>query len=102
MSVIGLDMSVLTGWYNSRINASLASSTALSSAGASSRNQAPTAPAPWEVGSPNLMTLEEMSRKVLANGVFFNDPDREFSGLDAPDDHKQLFSLHQGLSLIHI
>ncbi|RKR00163.1 outer membrane protein assembly factor BamB [Maricaulis maris] len=97
MSVIGLDMSVLTGWYNSRINASLASSTALSSAGASSRNQAPTAPAPWEVGSPNLMTLEEMSRKVLANGVFFNDPDREFSGLDAPDDHKQLFSLHQGL-----
>ncbi|WP_417485977.1 hypothetical protein [Maricaulis sp.] len=96
MSVIGLDVGLLTGWYNSRISASLASSTSLSTA-SSARSQQPTAPAPWEIGSPNLMTLEEMSRKVLANGIFFNDPDREFSGLDAPDDHKQLFSLHQGL-----
>ncbi len=96
MSVIGLDVGLLTGWYNSRISASLASSTSLSTA-SSARSQKPTAPAPWEIGSPNLMTLEEMSRKVLANGIFFNDPDREFSGLDAPDDHKQLFSLHQGL-----
>lgn len=96
MSVIGLNAGVLTGWYNSRISASLASSTSLSTA-SSARSQQPTAPAPWEIGSPNLMTLEEMSRKVLANGVFFNNPDREFSGLDAPDDHKQLFSLHQGL-----
>jgi hypothetical protein len=96
VSVIGLNAGLLTGWYNSRISASLASSSALSS-GASARSQEPKAPAPWEIGSPNLMTLEEMSRKVLANGIFFNDPDREFSGLDAPSDHKQLFSLHQGL-----
>lgn len=96
MSVIGLDVGVLTGWYNSRINTSLASSTALSTS-ASSRSQPAKPAAPWELGSPNLMTLEEMSRKVLANGIFFNNPDREFSGLDGPDDYKQLFSLHQGL-----
>lgn len=53
--------------------------------------------APWELESENLQTLEEMRRRVLATQDFFLDPSREFSDIDAPDDHKALFSLHQGL-----
>jgi hypothetical protein len=95
VNIIGLDMNVLTGWYQSKVNTRLASnlSTSLSSGSGSS---AATSLPPWDVRG-DVLSLEEMSRKVLATGVFFRDPDSEFSDADAPDDHKSLFSLHQGL-----
>ncbi|MHA6287056.1 hypothetical protein [Maricaulis sp. CAU 1757] len=96
VSIIGLDMNVLTGWYQSRINTSLASSSALSGVAASQRKE-DVAPPPWDLQSKQLQTLEDMRRKVLATNDFFLDPSREFSDLDAPDDHKSMFSLHQGL-----
>lgn len=96
MSIIGLDMNVLTGWYNAKLSSSLASSSSLSGVSRSSASSARDVLTPWDVRG-DVSTLEEMRRSVLATGVFFKDPSREFSSLDAPDDHKSLFSLHQGL-----
>lgn len=97
MTVIGLNAGVLTSWFNSRISASVASSSAQSNLpSASSRNNSAEVTPPWDVRG-DVTSLEELRRKVLADGVFFRDPDREFSDLDAPKDHKALFSLHQGL-----
>jgi len=99
VSITGLDMSFLTGWYNSRINASVASN--VSRAGLSYSGGAASAGEevlpPWDVRTGQVQSLEDIRRKVLANGVFFQDPSREFSDIDAEDDHKALFSLHQGL-----
>ena len=97
MSIIGLDMNVLTSWYNAKLSSSLASSSALSGVSrSSSASSGRDVMAPWDVRG-GVSTLEEMRRTVLASGDFFKDPAREFSSLDAPVDHKSLFSLHQGL-----
>lgn len=96
MSIIGLDMNVLTGWYNAKLSSSLASSSSLSGASRSGASSAADVVTPWDVRG-DVSSLEEMRRSVLATGVFFKDPTREFSALDAPADHKSLFSLHQGL-----
>ena len=97
MSIIGLDMNVLTGWYQSKINTSLANSTALSSKGASSANSAKDVKTPWDVRDGGVQSLEDMRRSVLASGVYFNSGKSEFSNVDAPDDHKALFDMYQGL-----
>ena len=96
MSVIGLNVGLLTGWYQSRINASLVSSSPLAQASGSRANSGNDVLPPWDVNG-DVQSLEDMRRKVLASGLFFKDPTREFSDLDAPGDHKSLFSLYQGL-----
>lgn len=98
MTITSLDMSFLSGWYNSRINASVASSLSSSSGLAQSRSSASAdVLPPWDVRTGEVQSLEDMRRKVLASGTFFENPSREFSDLEADDDHKALFSLHQGL-----
>ena len=96
MNIIGINQGLLTSWYSARVTTATIGSSNFAQA-ASSRSKAEDVPAPWEVGSDQLQTLEEMRRKVLASGDFFLNPDKEFSGLKAPEDHKKLFSLHQGL-----
>ena len=99
MSIVGLDMNVLAGWYNSKIGLSLASSASAATSGASARSAQAGADVtpPWDVRG-EVSTLEEIRRSVLARGVFFSDVgDSEFSRIDAPYDHKALFELHQGL-----
>lgn len=96
MNIIGINQGLLTSWYSARVTSATIGSSNFAQT-ASSRSKTEDVPAPWEVGSDQLQTLEEMRRKVLASGDFFLNPDKEFSGLNAPDDHKKLFSLHQGL-----
>jgi hypothetical protein len=96
VNIIGLDMNVLTGWYQSKVNTSLTTTSARALSAGQSGSSGATALPPWDVRG-DILSLEEMSRKVLANGVFFRSPDSEFSDTEAPDDHKSLFSLHQGL-----
>ena len=97
MNIIGLDMNVLTGWYQSKINTSLANSTALSGSRTSGTNSAKDVPTPWDVRDGSVQSLEDMRRSVLASGVYFNSGKSEFSNVDAPDDHKALFDMYQGL-----
>jgi hypothetical protein len=96
VNIIGINQGLLTSWYSARVTSATIGSSNFAQT-ASSRSKTEDVPAPWEVGSDQLQTLEEMRRKVLASGDFFLNPDKEFSGLNAPDDHKKLFSLHQGL-----
>ncbi len=96
MSIIGLNASVLTSWFNSQISASVASNSSFSSLSASS-GTASDVEAPWDVTGDNLASLEDLARKVLATNDYFLDPDDEWSSEDAADDHKSLFSLYQGL-----
>ena len=98
MSVIGINQGLLTSWYSSRITTATASTLSQAQSGASARaGKGDDVAPPWDLGSDQLQTLEEMRRRVLATGDFFQNPDSEFSDVDAPDDHKALFSLHQGM-----
>lgn len=98
MTIAGINQSLLTSWYSARVNAATVSTSPLAQTNAASGSQSgDDVAAPWELESENLQTLEEMRRRVLATQDFFLDPSREFSDIDAPDDHKALFSLHQGL-----
>ncbi|MBO6765305.1 hypothetical protein [Maricaulis sp.] len=97
MAIVGINQSLLTSWYSARVTTATVGSSPLAQS-AAGRNQAgEDVAAPWELESENLQTLEEMRRRVMATQDFFLDPGREFSDVDAPDDHKALFSLHQGL-----
>lgn len=95
MNIIGLDMGVLTGWYQSKINTSLASSTALSSPARSAGAAGSNVLTPWDVRG-EVSSMEETRRQVLGSGVFFP-KNGEFDDIDAPDDHKKLFDLYMGL-----
>ena len=98
VTIASLDMSFLTGWYNSRINASVASNLSSASGLAQSRASAgEEVLPPWDVRTGEVQSLEDMRRKVLASGAFFLSPNSEFSDIEAEDDHKALFSMHQGL-----
>lgn len=95
MNIVSLDMSVLSGWYQSRINTSLASSTALSSSARAASSSGNDIVAPWDVRG-DVSSMEETRRRVLGSGVFFPQ-NSEFDDIDAPDDHKKLFDLYMGL-----
>jgi hypothetical protein len=97
VAIVGINQSLLTSWYSSRITTATVASSPLAQASARGRQGGDDVAAPWEVGSDSLQTLEEMRRRVMATQDFFLDPNREFSDIDAPDDHKALFSLNQGL-----
>ena len=98
VAVIGINQGLLTSWYSARINTASAATLSSAQTGATAGGQkGEEVSPPWDLESDQLQTLEEMRRRVLATGDFFLDPDREFSDVDAPDDHKTLFSLHQGM-----
>jgi len=99
MTVIGLSPDLLAGFYNARLNQSALASAASAGRGApaSGSNGAGSGSSvrpPWDVRG-GVTGLDVLSREALGSGVFFKS--REFSDLDAPQDHKDLFALHQGL-----
>jgi hypothetical protein len=94
-----LDANVLAGWYIARGAAAAAAAKGpqLSGAGAGGRYEKPTVPAPWEPGAKPSPS-EDLKRRALASGVFLDAKDLEgYSDSKAPQDHKQLFALHQAL-----
>lgn len=95
--IIGLSGDLLTGYYAARRQQSLL----LSGASAAPPGIAPGGAAdgsqvrpPWDVRN-EITGLEELSREALGAGIFFKSS--EYSELEAPQDHKDLFALHQGL-----
>ena len=102
MEIVGFDMSALTGWYQSRNAVRLASNSPQPS-GASAgtfNNQKSDVLPPWDVRG-DITSTADIARRVLANGKFFDNSLGEFSKLDAPSDHKALFSLHTGLRALY-
>jgi hypothetical protein len=96
VDIVGLDMNVLTGWYQARNSLSLASTTSLSSNASSSAQKESDVLAPWDVRG-DVEKLEDIRRQVMASGLFFSTKTSDFSNIDAPQDHKSLFDLYQGL-----
>lgn len=98
MEIVGFDMSALTGWYQSR-NAVRLAGLSPQPSGASSGNfnvNSQEVRPPWDVRG-EVTALADVARKTLADGKFFDAKLADFSDLDAPDDHKNLFGLHQGM-----
>jgi hypothetical protein len=94
-----IDSKVLAGWYIARASASaaLASGPQLSGASSGKKFQKPTVLAPWEPGAAP-SPAEDLKRRALASGVFLDAKDLDgYSDSKAPQDHKQLFALHQAL-----
>lgn len=101
MEITPFDFSALTGWYQAKTAARLASLTPqLSGASAAGANpaaqQGNDVLPPWDVRG-EITGLDEVSRKVLASGNFFDSKLSEFSETDASTDIKTLFAMHQGL-----
>jgi hypothetical protein len=99
------DFSALTGWYQAKNATRLANLTPRAS-GASAGEANPAARQgagvlpPWDVRG-EITGLDEVSRKVLAGGNFFDSKLSEFSGTDASTDIKSLFAMHQGLRRLY-
>ena len=75
MAIVGINQSLLTSWYTSRVTTATVASSSLAQSAASSRNRGgEDVAAPWELESKNLQTLEEMRRRVMATQDFFLDP----------------------------
>ena len=103
MAIIGFSQDLLSSYYNARIqqnalNSALASGRGSSQAGNANGQAKPGELPPWDVRG-GITGLDELSRDVLGSGQFFEA--REFSEFSAPDDHKDLFSLHQGLRRLY-
>jgi hypothetical protein len=99
------DFSALTGWYQAKNATRLANLTPRASgvsageANPAARQGAGVLP-PWDVRG-EITGLDEVSRKVLAGGNFFDSKLSEFSGTDASTDIKSLFAMHQGLRRLY-
>ncbi|WP_421787323.1 hypothetical protein [Hyphobacterium sp.] len=101
MNITPFDFTALTGWYQAKTATRLAGlapqPSGVSSAGANpAARQGNDVLPPWDVRG-EITGLDEVSRKVLATGRFFDSTLAEFSATDASDDIKTLFSMHQGL-----
>ncbi|QNL18363.1 hypothetical protein HXX25_02820 [Hyphobacterium sp. CCMP332] len=105
MDISPFDFSALTGWYQAKNATRLANLTPRAS-GASAGEANPAARQgagvlpPWDVRG-EITGLDEVSRKVLASGNFFDSKLSEFSGTDASTDIKSLFAMHQGLRRLY-
>lgn len=105
MDISPFDFSALTGWYQAKNATRLANLTPRAS-GASAGEANPAARQgagvlpPWDVRG-EITGLDEVSRKVLAGGNFFDSKLSEFSGTDASTDIKSLFAMHQGLRRLY-
>lgn len=100
MTITPFDFSTLTGWYQARTATRLASlapqqSGVSAGANAAARQGDDVLP-PWDVRG-EITGLDEVSRKVLGNGRFFDNALSAFSDTDASKDIKSLFAMHQGL-----
>jgi hypothetical protein len=101
VNITPFDFSALTGWYQAKTAtrlAGLSPQTSGVSAGApnAAARQGAGVLAPWDVRG-EITGLDEVSRKVLATGNFFDSTLAEFSDTDASTDIKTLFAMHQGL-----
>ncbi|MBI1237181.1 MAG: hypothetical protein GC188_10910 [Alphaproteobacteria bacterium] len=105
MNITPFDFSALTGWYQAQTAtrlANLAPRASGASAGEinpAARQGADVLP-PWDVRG-EITGLDEVSRKALASGIFFDSRLSEFSGTDASTDIKSLFAMHQGLRRLY-
>ncbi len=105
MDISPFDFSALTGWYQAKNATRLANLTPRASgvsageANPAARQGAGVLP-PWDVRG-EITGLDEVSRKVLAGGNFFDSKLSEFSGTDASTDIKSLFAMHQGLRRLY-
>ncbi|MEE2526198.1 hypothetical protein V0U79_07450 [Hyphobacterium sp. HN65] len=101
MNILPFDFSALGGWYQAKTAARLASLSPQAS-GVTAGTDNPAARQgdgvlpPWDVRG-EITGLDEVSRKVLASGLFFDSKLSEFSNTDASTDIKTLFGMHQGL-----
>jgi hypothetical protein len=95
---LSLGTDLLAGWYIARANAqAIAAQGGQLSGASSSKTETSSVPAPWEPGAPPSPS-EELKRRALATGSFLDEKDLEgYSDAEAPQDHKQLFALHQAL-----
>ena len=105
MEIATFDISALTGWYQAKTATRLANlAPRLSGASAGAENpaarQGDDVLPPWDVRG-KIAGLDEVSRKVLASGKFFDSKLSEFSGTDASTDIKSLFAMHQGLRRLY-
>ncbi|WP_421791072.1 hypothetical protein [Hyphobacterium sp.] len=100
MNITPFDFSALTGWYQARTATRLASlatpQSNVSAATNAAARQGDDVLPPWDVRG-EITGLDEVSRKVLGNGRFFDNALSEFSDTDASTDIKSLFAMHQGL-----
>lgn len=105
MEISPFDFSALTGWYQAKTATRIANLTPRAS-GVSAGEPNPAARQgadvlpPWDVRG-EITGLDEVSRKVLAGGNFFDSKLSEFSGTDASTDIKSLFAMHQGLRRLY-
>ncbi len=97
-SPISLGSNLLASWYIARGNAQAAAAQGPQLSGASSSKPATAKViAPWDPGAPPSPS-ETLKRRALASGSFLDAKDLEgYSDTKAPQDHKQLFALHQAL-----
>lgn len=92
----------LAGWYGAKSFAAAARAAGPQLSGASS-GQADTAaaPPPWDPAAKSPSEAEAL-RKVLADGRFVDMKDLgRFSDIAAPEDHKKLFALHEGVKKLY-
>ncbi|WP_420433297.1 hypothetical protein [Hyphobacterium sp.] len=100
MEITPFDFTALTGWYQAKTATRLASLTPQLSGASAGANaaaqQGKDVLPPWDVRG-DITGLDEVSRKVLASGKFFDSKLSEFSNTGASTDIKTLFAMHQGL-----
>jgi hypothetical protein len=85
----------LANYFTAKTNSFLVSSTRGEASTPAFRNEV-AVPAPWE--NPRALEREDIVRRIMSTGSFVDTRASEFSRLDAPADHRQLFALHEGLS----
>ncbi len=94
---------VLAGWYQAKASALTAGASGPQLSGASTGGYAGPVDQivpPWDVAAKS-ESSEELARAALADGVFFDPKTLSgYSDIDAPDDYKKLFGLHQAVKTL--
>jgi len=97
MQIGGLTVDLLSSWLSARNAQSAFTSARAAGLNTNASVQAANKPKvlpPWDIRA-GITGLDELSREALGGRGFFRS--REFSDLEAPQDHRDLFTLHQGL-----
>ncbi len=94
--LVGINANLLVSAFTAR--SALANASAVSSAAPQNTQKPDTSvPPPWDPAAKPL-GQEEIVRKVLAQGVFFENDLGKFSDTSAPEDQKKLFALYSGVN----
>ncbi|MEM8784266.1 MAG: hypothetical protein AAGF19_00240 [Pseudomonadota bacterium] len=107
-AIIGLDASVLAGWYQARTsNAALIASQAIGagaqqSASSARLNASPAVVTPWDLSVVRANPFETKLRDALINPKFVDLNDSFFDQSAVSDDEKALFAAYRGLSKLAV